>query len=478
MSHHPTAAGAAVLVLILSAGCGEVEITNQLEEEVPLEVTRTDPAEAEQGETLEVRIFGDGFSEDADVAWERDGVLDDFITVHNVTYVSRTELVAAIRVAIDTELGLYDVAVTRKRKKGVGSEARAVAPDIFEVKEYTPIALGSALPFASAFGISDANIIVGAAVSPHVAVLWGGSGTVWFGSEPSRAVSINGDGYIAGSRAVTPGCGVYCHYVAFVYHHDSRQTTDLQPNGPEGTTWALAINDAGTVVGWAAEGTDYQRLGPRVPVVWPREATGRYAAPIVLATGGASNGEATGINAHGDVVGTLYHDGLNYQPGMRAVLWKVNEDGSYQQPVVLGGADAARANGINARGWIAGATSPGGAAVWLPDAYDTPVRPDQGAYKVSEALAISDDGHVVGWRDRTDRDSLGSDMCCEYWGSGVLWRLDRTGAPVATIDLAATSGHDRSTARAVNRHGWAAGYSWLGEGGFSYRRATLWRPDE
>jgi uncharacterized membrane protein len=445
----------------------------------PISVLSARPAAGKQGMTIDIRILGTGFLDDAVPTWERDGVADTLIVVDQVMFVSETELRARVKIDRETDLGPYDVAVRSKRKKGIGSEEpKGVGQDIFTVQPYEPQALGwlgITMPFASVFGINDEGVVVGAGVSPHRATFWtvGGSATA-FGSEPSRAYGINNHGYIAGTRSKTPGCGVYCHYEGFVYHVESG-FKDLRPLGDAGTTEALAINDAGTVVGRAASGTDYQALGPWRPVVWRMDANGEYSEPIQLGMNHMPSGTATAVNSRGDVVGTLFHSGSSV---VRAALWRVGDDGSYASPIELGGSGGSRANGINDDGWIVGATGDTGATLWLPGDYGTPVRVgvETAVRLASEALAISNDGAVVGWMEA---DPIGSSslMCCEYWGEGVLWQLDQSGAAVRTVALVGTSGHDRSTARAVNRHGWVVGYSWRAGEGFSYREATLWRPD-
>jgi uncharacterized membrane protein len=449
----------------------------------PISVLSTHPAEGKQGRTVDIRILGTGFLNDAVPTWERDGVADTLIVVDHVMFVSETELRATVKIDRETDLGSYDVAVRSKRKKGIGSEEpTGVGQDIFTVQPYEPQALGwvgTTMPFASVFGINDEGVVVGAGVSPHRATFWtvGGSATA-FGSEPSRAYGINNHGYIAGTRSKTPHCGAYCHYEGFVYHVESG-FKDLRPMGDEGTTEALAINDAGTVVGRAASGTDYQALGPWRPVVWRLDANGGYSEPIELGMNrNMPVGMATGVNSRGDIVGTVSYSGLNSSVGVRAALWRVRDDGSYAGPIMLGGSGGSMANGINDDGWIVGATSDTGATLWLPGDYGTPVPVgvETAVRLASEALAISNDGAVVGWM-RADSSGSTSLMCCEYWGEGMLWQLDESGAAVHTVALVGTSGHDRSTARAVNRHGWVVGYSWRGGEGFSYREATLWRPD-
>jgi uncharacterized membrane protein len=465
-----------------SPGCGDGRVTEVvlLAEVAEIAVLSADPATGEQGAALEVRIRGKGFLDGAVATWGREGVADTLIVVDQVVFVSDTELRATITIGMDADIGSYDVTVSNRRK-GIGSEEpTGVGDGIFTVRSYEPQRLvwpGSGLPFASVFGINDGGVIVGAGVSPHRATYWTAEqGHSPFGSDPSVARGINNHGYIAGARGGPAGCGAYCHYVGFVYHAE-RGFTDLRsPMGDEGSSQAMAINDASTVVGWAARGTNFQELGRLTPVVWRRDADGKYAYPIELAMNSSnSSGVATAVNARGDVVGTLTTGFIQ-----TAVLWSVQDDGSYAAPIVLGGsASGSRASGINDHGWIVGATRETGATLWLPGNYRTPVSigDEASLLLASHALAINNDGAVVGWMV-TAPGGTHSRMCCEYYGQGVLWLLDGSGATVETVDLVGTSGHDRSLANAVNRHGWVVGFSWRGGEGFSYREATLWRPDQ
>lgn len=475
----------AAVAFALLAGCGDGVITSQLEEAslegeaAPLQVTGTDPDEAEQGETLEVRILGEGFTEGAAVTWERDGIPDALIAVNSVTFVSETELVASIRIALDTDIGLYDVAVNRKRKKGVGSEARAVAPDVFEVKEYTPNPLGWtgvgvwAGEFSYARSINDHGVIVGGGGdggSQWTAFSWAeDAGIVTFAGNYAEAMVTNSDGQIAGYR----GHENESIYIGdtFVLHNGA--LTLIEQLEPPYLSLPLAINDAGTMVGWAAK--DYYG-DPTWPIVWRRNQDGGYGPPVELPLRDGEVWEvgehqeasqAAAINSSGDVVGTLSQgDGMDKIT--RAVLWRARSDGSYEEPIELGGIQSA-AFGINDAGWIVGVRGgfePSGvrkATLWHPDDYSTPVdvgEPED--IESSTPRAINNYGQIVGrhWDGRMQ---------------GIVWSLDHTGNTVETIYLAPAPGYTSAHAVAINDAGWVAGTS---EGYQPHRfEATLWRPD-
>jgi hypothetical protein len=94
-------------------------------------VTSTDPNNASQGVTLDVRVFGSGYDRGSKAQWARSGVLSPNVTTNSTQFVSPSELLANITIASVADTGLYDVLVTTsKGKKGIGSE-------LFTVKKNT-----------------------------------------------------------------------------------------------------------------------------------------------------------------------------------------------------------------------------------------------------------------------------------------------------------------------------------------------------
>jgi hypothetical protein len=86
-------------------------------------VTSTDPNNAPQGVTLDVRVFGSGYDRGSKAQWARSGVLSPNVTTNSTQFVSPSELRANITIANVADTGLYDVLVTTsKGKKGIGSE--------------------------------------------------------------------------------------------------------------------------------------------------------------------------------------------------------------------------------------------------------------------------------------------------------------------------------------------------------------------
>ncbi len=87
----------------------------------PITVDAVDPDSAVQDTTLDVHVFGSGYDQSAAVTFERpDG---GRLTTNSTSFVSPTELVANVTVAIDADTGSYDVVVqSSKGRKGIGSE--------------------------------------------------------------------------------------------------------------------------------------------------------------------------------------------------------------------------------------------------------------------------------------------------------------------------------------------------------------------
>ena len=92
-------------------------------------VSATNPVEAPQGVTLDVQVTGSGFGSGAKAQWAINGVATDKVTTNATTFISSTELVANITIALDAPTEpLYDVIVTSRRKKGIGTELFTVKP--------------------------------------------------------------------------------------------------------------------------------------------------------------------------------------------------------------------------------------------------------------------------------------------------------------------------------------------------------------
>jgi hypothetical protein len=453
------AALASFLLVALSA-CGDLATASlDADADTPISVTGAYPAEGVQGETLTVRISGSGFVDGVVATWERDGLPDPGITVRRTVFVSRTELDATIAIASDADVAGYDVAVSRDRKKGIGTEGdRDVAANAFTVRPYDPEPLGfltglwtGNTPHSVAYAVNVEGVIVGG--GSDRAVMWSkGGGIQGFGpsSRGAHGAAINNKGWIVGSGRDPE--------VAFIYEDGRATFLKPLPGNDAGVHNPTAINDAGTIVGWAA--TD-EFLGLRRPIIWKRNNDGTYGSPERLPAGELPyHGLPNAINMRGDIVGVVDN---------AAVLWSVSEDGTHTAPKILG--EYASANGINDAGWIVGIARVDGNStpvVWRPENGYRP-QPLERTFPgtIGWARSINNRGDVVGTM------VLGVDE-----RHGVLWRVDGGGDVIDRVSLFPGSGYDVSETLGVNDHGWIVGYGTrfgtqaLG----STNQATLWRP--
>jgi uncharacterized membrane protein len=454
----------------------------------PISVLSAHPAEGKQGRTVDIRILGTGFLADAEPTWERDGVADTLIVVDQVMFVSETELRATVKIDRETDLGSYDVAVRSKRKKGIGSEEpKGVGQDIFTVQPYEPEPLGWLVEsiwagaHSSAEAINDHGLMAGSAVDASwtgTAIYWTSEGAaVTFGGDWSRATATNNRGWIVGSR--TGGDG----YLDIPFILENGVLTELAQFDPPFISHPLDINEAGTIVGYGAR-DDW--ADPTWPMIWRRNPDGTYGTPEQLPLPGGQvwvvdqhqeGSQAAAINERGDVAGSLRYGRMPPDQVDQAVLWRVRADGTYDEPLILGGVNG-RVSGMNNAGWIVGNIETGpppcancwpprGGVLWHPDDYSRPILLGS-ADESSLVTAINDAGQIVGTVARRI-DGTHSFM-------GVLWTVDPAGNTIAAIDLVPAPGFTDPRPRAINAHGWVVGVS----AQYQPHRtmATLWRPEE
>lgn len=461
----------AILTVVPLGACDSL-MSSELSGDSVMEVTGVDPDRGAQGDTLDVRISGVGFTEDAVVTWERDGAPAEQIFVDEVVFVDQTELVASIRIGSVAEPGLHDVSVSRKRKKGVGSEdIVAVGEEIFEV--YTPTALGQladpsheGVTGTRGKAISDNGIVAavhGGYGSNVTAVRWSeADGWARIDDAPSYAYDVNSHGWIVGVHDMK---GTYANVDAFLYRDDQVITLPTLVEG--NPTNASAINDDGVIVGTTYPDYDWEhrRWGPPAPVVWAPGPDGGYGIPEELP---GSVGAVNDVNARGDVVGFLGRYLLT------SVIWRVRPDGAYEDPITLGDGDGvtAHALGLNDSGWVVGFIRHEDrrteAVVWHPDDYSNPIVLDQQWSEGGAAYDINDAGQVVGVR------YYAPDAPYQH---GTLWQLDTTGHTTSLIRLAPADGYSRAVAAAINEDGWVIGHSSRDVDFVREHEATLWRPD-
>lgn len=479
---------AASLLAIFLAACSDGLLTEPETEtadeaiETPITVIRAVPSEGEQQETLEVRIYGTGFLDDAVPVWERDGIEDTTVAVGHVVFVSATELRATITIAADAEPGLRDISVF-SNKKGIGSETRGTGEDLFVVNEHTPLPLAFLTEglwsgtSGHANAINDDGVVAGsnymAESRSRLALYWTPDGNI----EPIMAAGsaiasgINNRGWIVGWS----GGG------AFIFENGA---VSYLPEIDGSLASANAISDAGTVAGHASLLAPAGFPQQSRPVVWHRNPNGTYDSPTELPGLNAQvgdmswTGSASAINERGDIVGTLWLKlPYTFVVDTVAVLWRAGAGGSYDPPLVLGRSTSSSAWGINDAGWIVGTLSGPGqkmrAALWHPADYNSPISlSEPGSIGETSARAINNHGQIVG----TQKHDLVTEL-------GNLWTVDEHGALVATTRLSPLPGFESVEATAINDAGWIVGHSKRNYA-FGFwpdpnrpMHATLWRPD-
>jgi hypothetical protein len=264
-------------------------------------VTAADPAWANRGETgRQVHILGSGFEPGSEVSWQRSGTPSADVIVSAVSFVSSTELVATVDVAVDAELAYYDVVVTRPsdRKSGIGTE-------MFEVT--TAQSLGTLAGNTTwSYSANDAGQVVGYSGNRAFFAEEGPGGWSLTDLGPGAAWDIDP----SGSMVVGASGG---------------QPVLWQRNGPGFTTTALPSDAGGSARGIASVGGETIIVGSNklaakgknaieVPVIWRLVAGSwqRFSLP------GGSTGAANDINPLGQIVGG-------------STLWQPDGIGGYQE---------------------------------------------------------------------------------------------------------------------------------------------------
>ena len=211
-------------------------------------VTSVDPPEAPQSTTLDVRVLGSNYDQGSRVDFARAGVIEPKLHVNSTTYLSATELVANVSIALDAAPVSYDVVVTSSRgKKGIGTERFAVV---------VPLELLSApAGGASVQGVSDNGLMVGRIAATcgfaNAPALWNQIGQLTAlpllpGTCGGVARGINSAGVAVGSAYAG---STWAGNVRWVPSAGSYQAEALPPLADGSSAGAWAINEAGWVAG-------------------------------------------------------------------------------------------------------------------------------------------------------------------------------------------------------------------------------------
>ena len=254
--------------------------------------------------------------------------------------------------------------------------------------QYNVIDLGQAgEPPTYAFALNNNNLVVGqyqvffSGDSYMASFSWdGGVLTGWhvFGNK-SKVKGINDSGVMVGWSD-----GVVHPYTAYV--RENGVDTDL-PEAP-GQSWSLAstINNSGVAVGKSGG----------FGVKWTKSG-GDWSIADTLTVSGRNEAAAAGINEAGDIVGDSYHSGAGY----RAIHWAPGTTSGTVLPYPAGSGSWDIAADINDDGdVVVGESISSGQprpAIWENDGGWSGRLLGNFGGGGSQALAINNDGMVVGW---------------------------------------------------------------------------------
>jgi alpha-tubulin suppressor-like RCC1 family protein len=105
-------------------------------------VTSAAPDSTLQDTTLNVHVFGAGFDRGSKAQWAQNGVPSPDVTTNSTQFVSSTELLANVTVAVTASPGSYDIAVTTSHGvKGIGTELFTISSRPVTSVTVTPTAL-------------------------------------------------------------------------------------------------------------------------------------------------------------------------------------------------------------------------------------------------------------------------------------------------------------------------------------------------
>lgn len=238
-------------------------------------VTSTDPNNAPQGVTLNVRVLGSGYDRGSKAQWARSGVVSPNVTTNSTQFVSSSELLANITIANVADTGLYDVLVTTsKGKKGIGSE-------LFTIKKRT----GPAPP-----------------ANPQIA-FWNGGDLQVMNADGSNVTTVFSTTYGSGSPSWSPagdGSVANPYHLVFVQRNDGYcplamvdvdtvggavHASNLRDFAPMNIACAPAWSPLGDEIsyGGAQEGSSPLEIGPSPLFVIPSVGgtpTALYTPPL------------------------------------------------------------------------------------------------------------------------------------------------------------------------------------------------------
>jgi alpha-tubulin suppressor-like RCC1 family protein len=134
-------------------------------------VTSANPSNAPQDTTLDVHVFGSGFDRGSKAQWAQSGVVSPNVNTNSTKYVSSSELVGNITIALIASTGSYDILVTTsKGKKGIGSELFTISGRAVVSVTVSPTSVTMAV--GTTLGLTATTLDVAKKVLTGRAVTW------------------------------------------------------------------------------------------------------------------------------------------------------------------------------------------------------------------------------------------------------------------------------------------------------------------
>ncbi len=392
-------------------------------------VASTNPSYAHRDTTLDVHVFGSGFTSGAKATWVLSG---DTTLVHvkSTTVVSSGELVANVEVPAGAPLALYDVQVALvDGKKGVGAE-------LFEIS--TAVVLdtgtngGDAVVYAisedlsvAGYGTSGGTFVYDASVGTLLSL---GSGQGW-GIDPLGTAVVGRDANFQPTVWVKQSPGIW----------SAQSLPAADPSGDANVSSAARATD-GTLLagGWASTCTvaKHKTTCHNNPAVWRQSGT-TWLAPQLYAVPG-DGAAAYAVSATAQLAGRTNLPNASIPT---AVVWDT--------PTTYTLLDGVWAYGINDAGTIVVGDRNGQAAFWWRDPISQTWNPTGVPLSNCASLAegVNDAGIIVG-------QSCGANGKAQ----ATVWRLDLTTSPPTILSTqllpglgAGGSGAETSNAVTVTR---------------------------
>ena len=261
-----------------------------------LAVSSTSPGFGDQGTTVDVHVFGSGFTAGAQATWLLHGTPDAHVRTNSTTYVSSTELVANITIASDAQLAFWDVQVALSNgKNGVGS-------DCFEVTSAE--VLGTTGGDVNVYGISEQLQVVGYATNGGGFVYDDAAGLVNLGSlqvmaiDPRGAVAAGMVGSFVPTAWTRQSASAWIAETLPQLPHSVGARVQGAARDANGTLLLAGLDDS--ALSTKKNAPQYNRV-----TLW-RQASSGWAAPVEYTLPpGSVRGSANDVNGRGQIVGAL-----------------------------------------------------------------------------------------------------------------------------------------------------------------------------